>query len=52
MQDILFNSESVAKTQLNLYWNTPWYAISESDHIKSISLADLAYWMNDSKQRI
>lgn len=42
MQDILFNSESVAKTQLE-YWNTPWYAVSELDHITSISLVDLAY---------
>lgn len=47
MQDIILNSESGVKTQLNLYWKTPWYAVSELDHIKSISSADLAYWMND-----
>lgn len=40
-------SESVAKPQLSLYWNTPQYAVSELDHIKSIRVADLAYWTND-----
>lgn len=47
MQDILLTLQSVAKTQLNQYWNISQYALSEPDPIKSISLFDLAYRKKD-----
>lgn len=42
MQDIILTLQSVADIELNLYWNTSQCALLELDHIKRISLSDLA----------
>lgn len=47
MQDIILTLQSVAEIELNLYWNTSQCALLELDHIKRISLSDLACQKKD-----